>query len=462
MAIFIFSGWLSIRSPVWAIAFIVFLTPWAALVATFGVDLRFYQIAMLPITLRIFIPGKNQSYFSDWCSNLLLALFIILSIFISIASLVLLPNLEVEGGFARQSEIRSILQVFMLVLTLIPIWVFPRYLRRIEDIFLIVKVVICSLAILASISLVQLFLWLLTGIDFLPVGIINQYLGGNLDDVRYGGEYLTDTISLYRVNSFGGEPKGLGVSMAMGMILIQTLLVYVNNKKYAIYLNLCWILFAITLFATLSTTAFIVWPLATFISIFFLGSTHTIFILKRFMILICVVAITLEIIDFSIIDVMTDRTFTRLANSEVGLFEDFNDAIIKFLQENSLYILFGTGLGNIHLYADSFLHPLVASYASGTAFVAKMGWLRILSETGIFSLILFIAWLLKLSVSIKRQCCLADHTNIGNIAKTLLITYGFSYLLVGGYAVGIFIIAAGVVMSLYSIMRRYQNSLHYG
>jgi len=247
----------------------------------------------------------------------------------------------------------------------------------------------------------------------------------------------------------------------LGMILIQALLAYVKDRKIVVYLNLCWFLFAMTLFATLSTTAFVLWPLGTLVLMVFVGSTHAGYALKRAAILASVVAIVFATSNIPIIDVINDRTLTRFVDSEVGILEDFNDAIIHFLEEKPVYILFGTGLGNVHLFADSYLHPIVAEYASGTAFVAKMGWLRILSETGIFSLLLFVAWIFKLSMSVKSRCRLADYTNIGKIARALLLTYGFCYLLVGGYVSGIFMFSAGLSISLYSIMRERQIAFHH-
>lgn len=451
--IFTFSTWLTVRKPVLAIALVVFLTPWVALTATLGVDLRFYQIATIPLVLRYMIGTDLRRTKPEPVVSLLLLLFIIVSVFATVIKLPFLPETVIEGGFGRQAVPRSLLQIPMLLLTLLPIWLLPRYIKHWEDVVLIIKTLILSLTTLALISMVQLVIWLITGVDPLPVGVINQYLGGNPEDVRYGGEYISSSITLYRVNSFGGEPKGLGSSMAMGMLLIQALLIYVRDKRTTQYLNLCWVLFAVTLFATLSTTALVLWPLGSLVLHGFLGLRQSFPMLKRMgVVIVFILAILIMLPDVPIVEVFSDRTFARFESSETGYMEDFNDAIIGFLQANPAYIAFGTGLGNVHLFANPYLHPVVAEYAFGTAFVAKSAWLRMLSETGIFSLFLFLAWLRALAVSVRKRCYRAGHVRLGNIAKAFLITYGFSYLLVGGYVVGIFMLAAGLGLALSTFM----------
>lgn len=74
------------------------------------------------------------------------------------------------------------------------------------------------------------------------------------------------------------------------------------------------------------------------------------------------------------------------------LVEDFDRAVLGFLQEEPGYLLTGVGLGNAHLYANEYLPTFAIPYAADTAFVAKSGYLRLISEVGLVGLALFLLW----------------------------------------------------------------------
>jgi hypothetical protein len=115
------------------------------------------------------------------------------------------------------------------------------------------------------------------------------------------------------------------------------------------------------------------------------------------------------------------------------LLEDFDAAIIDFLMQNATALLFGVGLGNIHLFADSFLLPDVAAFASGTSFVAKMGVLRVISETGLIGALLMLVFVIRLWLICSST-----------IGRSLILTSALAYFLVGHAS--LFYIAAGATI----------------
>jgi len=75
--------------------------------------------------------------------------------------------------------------------------------------------------------------------------------------------------------------------------------------------------------------------------------------------------------------------------------EDWNEAVMGFISDHPKYLLTGVGLGNIHLYAQKYIPDYALHYMADNVFVAKSGFLRILSETGIIGFLLFLISCLK-------------------------------------------------------------------
>jgi hypothetical protein len=85
-------------------------------------------------------------------------------------------------------------------------------------------------------------------------------------------------------------------------------------------------------------------------------------------------------------DIINDRITERdIVN------EDFDVVVKTALTEQPQWLVFGSGLGNIHNIAYRYIDRFenIGSYMDDNIFVAKSGYLRILSECGFVGFILF-------------------------------------------------------------------------
>jgi hypothetical protein len=251
---------------------------------------------------------------------------------------------------------------------------------------------------LALLGWFQLGVWVVTGEDPLPIGIIPELLGADPEHTR-SAFFLSGESLVYRMSSLGGEPKHLGAIMVAGLLIMQLYWIVAQSRISPKQLGL-YAFIAASAAATVSTTALYLWMVGTIVltgivtPFFALGYSTRIaatFTVSAVM-LVGVVALVLAIgaaqgegsFVASVI-----RTIT--VEREFGVIEDSDEGILQYLLANPARAVLGSGLGNIHLYADTYLAPVVAQFASGTAFVAKAGYLRILSELGIVGLLILTA-----------------------------------------------------------------------
>jgi hypothetical protein len=92
----------------------------------------------------------------------------------------------------------------------------------------------------------------------------------------------------------------------------------------------------------------------------------------------------------------------RARTIERSVFEDFDVGVARFLFQHPEHLVFGIGLGNAHLYANEFLTRTAREYADRTAFVAKIGLLKLLSELGVAGVLLFLLWVSSLRKGLTR------------------------------------------------------------
>ena len=259
---------------------------------------------------------------------------------------------------------------------------------------------VLSCLLLAIVGFIQLTIWYATGKDPMPIGFIGSLLTPSSIDIRSGMFYFEDK-NVYRMSSLGGEPKNLGQGVALGLLIL--IWGYVNNVRI---LNngtkvVAFLLFT-ALFFTQSTSAFISFAVGFFGLIAFSSnaSKKSISILVKlgFWLIIAFILLIFfgnSLLNFSVLDLIEIRTITRASTSETGYLDDFDAAIVDYLRSDQLAILFGSGLGNVHLFADRFLPEEVATYAGGTSFTAKSGIIKIVSEVGLIGLTLFRFFLLS-------------------------------------------------------------------
>ena len=397
--------WVSVERPKQVFLLAIFLAPWSGLDIDVGVRLTGFRIVMgtlaVACLLRLALRPDSRNRIP------VSALFAGVCIYAVIWSLVQIPFLplkHVEGGELRTPAARAIIQVLMFGLDVSPIIVAPLVLRDVHDVWQAGKTYIVSCVVLAVLGWFQLASWYGTGWNPLPLGFVDSLFG---KDARLGvpmglreGIAPYRGILVYRMNSLGGEPRDLAGAFSIALILLQVAMVNLSANRDRPHL-FTWSFLFLSMLLTLSTSGLVLWLLGTFAfgglqwasrfgrsrKVSSMRSLSISVRLVAFSIMISALLLSLAAIRLGggWLELAKDRTIGR------DFTEDFDAAVIGFLKEQPRYVLTGVGLGNVHLYANDYL-PGYATYAVDTPFVAKSGYLRLLSEIGIVGLALFLAW----------------------------------------------------------------------
>lgn len=448
--------WLAIKRPKTALYVVIFLAPWEGLDIDVGLRLTAYQIILAPLVVAALL---RLAHYEQAKRTLLvptaMALFVLFAVVSSLLRIPFLPVplAEVTGGALRAPEARAVTQIAMFVFTISPVLIAPLILRRPEQLMVAARTYLLSLVVLAVLGWVQLLVWYGTGNNPIPIGFTNALLGGTAEE--RGGYYgFVDTL-FYRMNSFGGEPKNLGGAFVIGMLIIQALLASAKRPLAGKLINL-WGFLAVSTIATLSTTAFFLWLIGT---VTLLAAPYLFHVrhektralgFRRLGVLLFFIVLLItgaEIAGIPLGEMLVSRTVTRVLESQFGVFEDFDDAIKDYLIDHPASVLAGVGLGNIHLYADSYLAPEIADFAGGGVFVAKAQYLRLISELGIFGLGLFLLWYWKLLASTSTRL-----RTVSMVHLVPLITFGSANLMIflaAGAGAAQFYITAGVISAVH-------------
>ena len=202
----------------------VFLAPWMGLDADIGLRVTGYRIAIFALVLAIIVrmvvvkfrKAKMRS------NNPMLTTFIVYAVFLSLFQLFSLPSVSLESGILRSGMLRPIGQIVMFLLTLAPVFIIPRIVRRPNVIIDCGRVYLWSMTILALLGWVQLLLWYGIGFNPFPIGYVSAHIGGNFQSgVREGIDWV-GSVPIYRMNSLAGEPKGLAQGLAVGLLVLQS------------------------------------------------------------------------------------------------------------------------------------------------------------------------------------------------------------------------------------------------
>lgn len=279
-----------------------------------------------------------------------------------------------------RGEYRWIFQLIMWSLLIVPAIFIPKLEKSISIIINVYKILIYSVAVLCILGIFQLASYYIFGYDPFPVGILQEGYQ-RFGIVGYGG------LSIFRISSLGGEPKNLAYSIAIVLpLLIGIYILKIAKIKFFLPIM---ILMLITLFFTFSTQGYLLFITNIFLLLLIIFYKKG---LIRRLVLLITIAFILSIgiiVKFAIVsELITLRTIERFR--EVGFIEDWNEAVLGFIKDYPSWLLTGVGLGNIHLYAQSYIPEYAYHYMSGNVFVAKSGLLRIISELGIIGLIIFI------------------------------------------------------------------------
>lgn len=403
--VIMFSGstWLSIVNPRAALFTVIFLTPWGGLDIDVGLRIVAWQLVLAPLciltALRLTQPGWRPPHLAG---GSLLAVLALYATCWSLLQLGVLPLVAAGDSVWRGAQARAVIQIMLFLFSLSPVVLVPWLFNGAEDLKRALRIYIASLLVLGVIGWFQIILWYGFGTNPMPVGAFNLALGGSEDFVREG-QFSFEVFKIYRMNSLAGEPRGLAVPLILGMLFIQAIALATRDIP-GWTLSGIWVFLLLTTLATFSTSAALIWPIATaallpvmwVFGIKVQRSQRAIVAGALAVILPIVIGIgAAEASGIPVLDLLAERTLDRLTND--GAVEDFDLAITDYLRANPASAATGVGLGNAHLYATPYLDPLFALYAEGAIFTGKTSVVKIVSELGFIGLGLFLLWYVTLT-----------------------------------------------------------------
>lgn len=377
----------------------IFLLPFHSWMYNIGLNLTIYQIvtiAMMSMTI-ILSNYRKQNIF--YIGNKYIKAFLLFAILDTIfISVFLIEDYMIVGGFFR-SEGRFISQIILIIITFSIIPLSFNYLNNIQDVQNYLKKYLHALIVLTVLGWVQFFTYSIKGFDLFPLAI-DQF--GNAKFGMHG----YNQIMIFRMSSLGGEPKGFSMSLTIGFFIIHTFNRYnINFFKNDVILKY---LFLFTAFATLSTSGMVLFVILMFVYILYnaVKSKKVFKPIKNIYSLLPIFIIGLLVIrywDF-LSAIIEERVFERdIAH------EDYDAPIQIFLSKFPEYLFFGSGLGNIHNLAYPYIPYELKYYMDNTIFLAKSGYLRIISELGLIGFTLF------------TYMFYSTYQNIGKIGKNISI-----------------------------------------
>ncbi len=380
----------------------IFLIPWGGLDVDIGLRITAYQLVLAGLVattlVRLTRPGWQPAAIAG--GGLLLAMAVHAAVW-SLVQLGFIPLLAIGDGALRGPQARAAIQILLYLFSLSPAVLVPLLLSGPGDVTRAFRVYLASLTVLAVIGWLQVVVWYGTGTNPLPVGAVNIALGGSLAYLREGA-FTFDSLNIYRMNSLAGEPRNLATALILGLLALQALALAAPRPP-GWRLALLWLFLLASTLLTFSTSGAVGWVAGTAVLLPALWVSGLRVARRPATIAAALLAIVVplagavvaaEAAGVPVINLLAERTLDRLENN--GAVEDFDVAIVRWLNADPAAIVTGVGLGNVHLYASRFLDPIVALYAEGQVFTGKTSIVRITSELGAIGLALFLGWYLNL------------------------------------------------------------------
>ena len=438
--ILLISCYVALKDPYLILLLSLVAIPWQGIDVDVGLRVTLYLVLFLPL-----VVFYGFSSFSRAGTKVrIVQIIFIYSLILGIMMLPFLPNSLVPGGESRQPISRAISQMFIFYVLISPIFIIPRLVRDNLQIKKLASAYIYSCVALSILGFMQLLFWYYTGNDPLPIGFVDQILGGAAD-IR-SGKFDHDLFNIYRLSSLGGEPKNAGASLFVALVLMQSKRGVFTQKEFII-----WLILFIAMLLTFSSMAILLWVGASFVqSVIYPFKNVNSNKYINIGIFISIIFITLYILDFfqSFLDILGARTVDRILDQEEGggYLEDFNLTIVNFLIDNPLFIITGTGVGNAHLFSQSYIPEYARYYMQEGVYVAKSLLIKWISELGIISFTFFVAWILmffKKSVNYHKKIS-------GRFGASALLRFGiplFLSTLLSNYIATQFFIFLGVALA---------------
>lgn len=449
---------LAIRAPRNAVLALVFLAPWGGAVVDFGLRITAFQLTIAAVISVMLLRSLYQPGFGvePVAARRLLVGLVVYAMLWSLLQLAFIPEVDIGQGALRLPLARAMIQIGLFGFNLAPALLVAWSLRTREDIEAAFRTYLWSALILGVIGWFQILMWYRTGINPLPINGLSDVLGGASGVTE--GQFAFDLLNIKRMNSLAGEPRNLGGVCVFAMLLIQAAVLTIRQLPF-LRLGLVWLFLLVTAALTYSSSAAVLWVFGSAVMLI-----ATPFAGVRFQrtagqvgagLLAVIVPLALAVAaaqasGLPVLELASQRTLERFDSN--GVVEDFDLAIIDFFKANPDRLVFGTGLGNVHLYAAPYLSPEFLWYAEGQVFTAKSTYLRYASELGVVGLAIFLSWYAVLLVTAVRA---AMRNRIGMVAPLLPVgvTVLALYLVAGQFA-GEFWCIAGLLAVLVNALHR--------
>ena len=376
-----------------------FLAPWSGLDVDLGLRVTAYQLALAGCICGVVVRGGRQGRQRATAVPLPMWLYLAYSVGITLAMIPFLPDLDVVGGAMRSQYLRPIAQMAVTALVMSPLLLIPRIMSGWADVVAIGRAYVAGCVVLAVIGLAQITLWYTSGVDPLPMGYVNSLLTGGEENTLRSGQFEWDGFMVYRMSSFGGEPKGLGQSLVVGLMVVLAGLLGGGSGAGRKEMRIG-VLLLVSIFLTQSTSAFALLAVGIIVGgVLMLSSGSKMRsaakrrLFQSSVLAVAAVATVLLFVDPERISAVGERAESLLRLRTVdreSYVEDSDETVMAFLLDQPRYAVFGTGLGTTHLFAMPYLPTSYARHMQDTTLPMKSGWLKLVAETGILGLTLFL------------------------------------------------------------------------
>jgi len=420
-----------IKKPLYALYILVFTFPFKNFYIWIGTDLQIWKL--LSIAFLIFQTPKwilqvNKTNKIDKVMFIFLS-FIIYVLFISIINTLFINpdnTKEMLGGYFK-NEGRIFFQIIFFLITVNLVFIPINVLKTFTDIVKIIKVLLFAIIVLAVLGFVQYLIVHLVGVDPFPIKGVNEVHSGFVLGIR---------DSIFRINSWAGEPKHMAIAMVIGITII--LLSRVYNLKIIKYDLLILGLFVFNLIFTYSTTGYVWVGIVLILIVFIRGILNW-----RSLLLMGIVGIIGLFMVLNMSTSMSNAMGKQIARAGI---EIQDETIKSYFLDEPQHALIGTGLGNIHHYAVKYF-PVNFPLFKDTPYKANSGFLFMLADFGLIGILLLylvVGLLLQQNIRLLQKI---DMKEKKEILVLVYLTAVFSILFLSRYN-ELFFILLGVMFAI--------------
>lgn len=426
---------------------LLFILPFHGWTYNLGLNLNIFQITLLVTILSLFVQSL---YIKKNILNLHNKLILIFLLYLTVDTIIMSLSIDTYLNFGNffRSEGRFITQIilYIFIFTLIPLAF--NYIRKSDDIYKYLKAYLSGIIFLLFLGWLQFFIYHLSGVDIFPIAI-------EADGTIRTAIYNFQGLEIFRMCSLGGEPKVFSMSLILGFFVIHV----ANRYKIFFFKHDYKLKYLIlfTSFATFSSSGMALFIILLFIDIllfqrFYIKklSMKKIFGSILFFSILAVIIITYYDVIWTIIEL-------RLLERDV-LSEDYDAPIQLFLLDQPIFLFFGSGLGNIHNFAMEYVPNIYKHYMLDNLFVAKSGYLRIISELGLVGFFLFTSIIIVFYLKTKQMQKIVNDNAFVKLSQNLLVLFFIAFL-ARGYLFNELIILISIInVIIYNNKFKYQIS----